>query len=132
MKILVFDLTGPALNFAVATALGEPYFEPVATTNELGMEFPAHDFVGDFNQGGRIINDAHISVMWRKAQNQFWATVSDAPEDEETLGHFGSTFVEAGLRAFVAAYLGDEVDAIEVPDHVLTQREPVKIPRRAP
>lgn len=113
MKIKTSELTGPALDWAVAYCLGK--VEPDDPTipvaghrwdNE-GLEWPV-DFEPsrDWGQAGPIIEQERITVQFGPQ----WTAVHS-----KRLGRpsYGPTPLVAAMRCFVASRLGDEVD---VPD----------------
>ena len=122
MKIKISELTGPALDWAVAKCLGLGklhYTDVVGRISTLktavmvwSMELPG---VGhgdkfspstDWSQGGPIIERERIAVQFGPQ----WTAVHS-----RRLGRFnyGPTPLVAAMRCFVASRLGDEVD---VPD----------------
>ena len=108
MKIKTQDLTGAALDWAVAKCEGDEFVaEP--GVNGIGMEYEATRYSTDWAQGGQIIEREGISIYrmtpdWSAAYNP-----SGAAQD-------GPTPLIAVMRCLVAAKLGDEV---EVPDELL-------------
>jgi hypothetical protein len=102
MKTKTDDLTGAALDWAVAKCEGLDYFEP-----EIGPMEPQYST--DWAQGGPIIEREGISIEW-----QGWGgdeqSIAYIRHDEE---YFGPTPLVAAMRCYVAARLGDE---IEVPE----------------
>ena len=103
MKIKTSELTGAALNWAVAKCEGfvqegdEPWergYEPFA-------------FSTDWSQGGPIIEREFINVTY----DDLWTA-----EDVYGETQWGDTPLIAAMRCFVASSLGDEVD---VPEELL-------------
>lgn len=62
-------------------------------------------------QGGPILERQRIVIgPWR---GRGWAaTVESFPESAAEVGAFGATYLEAGMRCYVAAVFGDEVPDI--------------------
>ena len=101
-KMKTSELTGPALDWAVATCElpdGWPAAEIV-----LGE---ATDYSTDWSQGGPIIEREMLTVGPAKHQGYMaWAW----PKEQ---GFWGDTPLIAACRCFVASKLGDEVDVPE-------------------
>jgi hypothetical protein len=93
------ELTGPALDWAVAKAIGE--YKPVAVPH----------YSTDWSQGGPIIERERITLDGTAILNQ-WMAVFYVP-DEEPWEMRGPTPLIAAMRCFVAAHLGDEVEVPE-------------------
>jgi len=110
MKIKTSELTGAALNWAVAKCEGEDY-APDASTNGIGMEFEATRYSTDWSQGGPIIECEAISLT------QFSDYPKWTAKHPESICIDGPTPLIAAMRCYVAYKLGDEVD---IPDE-LTQ-----------
>ena len=113
MKIKTADLTGPALDWAVAkceypeqpinTALGVPY-----------LMFGRFNPSTNWSQGGPIIEREGISITMLF---QEWEALLDLNEGDGTVEVCrGPTPLIAAMRCFVASCLGDEVN---VPDELL-------------
>jgi hypothetical protein len=98
MKVKTNELTGAALDWAVAKAIGE--YRPVAV--------PAYST--DWAQGGPIIEREGISVA-RRGEHSFspWGAVLQGFEFDEE----GPTPLIAAMRCYVASKLGDEVEIPE-------------------
>lgn len=118
MLVETSKLIGPHLDWAVAKCEGETY-SPTATTNGIGMEFPATSYSTDWAQGGPIIeregmnisiqNDDHGNMYSGKAR--WWAQM-----DCRIHTSYGPTPLIAAMRCYVASKLGDEV---EIPNELL-------------
>lgn len=115
MKIKTQDLTGPALDWAVALAAG--YKPRVYSTQSIRAELPTGGVIAPFmpgfrwSQGGPIIerewvevvpwpNEHHEELRWR-------ATQHDMPH---AISMTGPTPLIAAMRCLVASRLGDEVE----------------------
>ena len=138
MKIKASELTGAALDWAVADVLGY-----AKVTDSSGLDGPVivHKTTAtqecngrvrsdwrvftpstDWSQGGPII-EREVNVLerrdgywyaWRAKRNDGYATTTFAtvPSSREVWAH-GSTPLIAAMRCFVASKLGDEVDVPE-------------------
>jgi hypothetical protein len=119
-------LTGAALDWAVAKCEGDEY-SPVATTNGIGMEFPATSYSTDWSQGGPIIERENIAIF--KASSGDWCACIETGQQGNTHSEFndgdkfyyfdereiisGATPLIAAMRCYVASKLGDYVDVPE-------------------
>jgi hypothetical protein len=135
MKIKTQDLTGPALDWAVAKASGRlgawRRDESRPGTSILDIDFDEHgelcEYVPgsrrdpykpwrpstDWSQGGPIIERERINLMFCAG---FWrATKDDRPTSGERAEEDGPTVLIAAMRCFVASKLGDE---IEIPEEL--------------
>ena len=127
MKIKTADLTGPALDWAVATCDGyEGQFEDEVSGPWL---VPQEGFLHDekslsqyspstsWSQGGPIIEREWLDITsWpnESDEEQRWQCHQyDAPKPYQALG---PTSLIAAMRCVVASRLGDEVD---VPDELV-------------
>ena len=132
MKIKTSELIGPALDWAVAKALGilrsdtiqmyagGPYVEgllpsgycPVA---ESAFDIPLHKikYSTDWSQGGPIIERERLNLS--PTSTDIWDCWPDFGMSDE-LWQRGPTPLVAAMRCFVASKLGDEV---EVPEELL-------------
>lgn len=102
MKIKTQDLTGPALDLAVARAwygyeykLPLPFFNPSV----------------EWNQGGPIIEREDIA-MWPDQEGGWFASTDQG----KGMDYHGGTALIAAMRCYVASKLGDEVD---IPEELL-------------
>lgn len=101
------ELTGAALNWAVAEAAG--YKPSVYSTQSIRAELPTGGVIAPFmpgfrwDQAGPIIEREGISTA--KDGDGHWR----AGEYLKTLHHYGSTPLVAAMRCYVASKLGDEV-----------------------
>ena len=107
MKIKVSELTGTALDWAVAKCEGEEYRDRMEWDG-IGQDYPAHKYSTDWSQGGPIIEREKI-------------TISDALDEwvagsKGRLTYFGPTPLIAAMRCFCASKLGNEV---EIPQEVI-------------
>ena len=125
MKIKTQDLTGPALDWAVAKAEG---YDPGWLVRQLSNPNPETraipGFSTDWAQGGPIIEREGLRVeRWRNTDAwvaQYSETV--LASNGAFRGYFrmsGPTPLTAAMRCFVASRLGAEVD---VPDELLLKQ----------
>ena len=110
MLMKVSDLTGAALDYAVALAEGCVY----------GLPGTIHAFSPStkWSQGGPIIEREKINThsnttRMAKYPDSDW--LADCPEHRQCVSFTGQTPLIAAMRCFVASKLGDE---IEVPDEL--------------
>jgi hypothetical protein len=110
------ELSGPMLDRAVAQSHGQPVHwnkDDQALYCGHGGGDIAFAPSKDWSQGGPIVEQANITLMWRpmfEPDHRWWATVSDDPGSDEALGAFGPTPLVAAMRAYVASELGDEIN----------------------
>ena len=91
------ELTGAALDWAVAKAIGE--YKPVAVPS----------YSTDWAQGGPIIEREGISILYRVGVNMT-ATINGQYEQSVPYNQRGNPQLIAAMRCYVASKLGDEVD----------------------
>jgi hypothetical protein len=132
MKIKTSELTGPALDWAVAKAAG--YKPRVYSTQSIRAELPTGGVIAPFmpgfrwDQGGPIIEREGIGLLFDSGsacRKPSWFATPDAQctqeshEGEcfepafmvdESAGLSGPTPLIAAMRCFVASRIGDEVD----------------------
>ena len=119
MKIKISELTGAALDWAVAKCEGQ---DAVIDYGEVcvfkTVEFVEHKFLWkpstNWQQGGVIIERERISIRPDVAGLDFRAFVI-RPPDGLSHRYIGATPLIAAMRCYVASKLGDEV---EVPDEL--------------
>ena len=99
MKIKTQDLTGAALDWAVAKALNLDYYQP-----DYGPSEP--EFSTDWAQGGPIID--RTGILFRGEAGDYTAWIV-----EPYAKVAGPTHLIAAMRCFVASELGDEVEIPE-------------------
>lgn len=131
MKVKTADLIGPALDWAVGTALnlpvevcrifqyGKPYGKHFISIGETDKDGDEVDFEPseEWTQGGPIIEREWLDTT-------SWPNESDENLRWECIQYnginrcrtFGPTPLIAAMRCFVASRLGDEVD---VPDELM-------------
>ena len=103
------ELTGEALDWAVAKCEGEDY-RPVITYSGIGQEFPPTNYSTDWSQGGPIIEHEGITVSeGSPVIGLEWM----ACDRGSTHIQHGPTYLIAAMRCYVASKLGDEVEIME-------------------
>ena len=115
MKIKTAELTGAALDWAVATANGDyPQWDA-----EWEVFYAANgddmDYSTDWAQGGPIIEREGINLVHQGDAHDWNASLWDYAEQDWHLHTEGPTPLIAAMRCYVASKLGDEVD---VPDEL--------------
>lgn len=130
MKVKTSELTGAALDWAVATCEGytelhkvagrmahEPQFAMMPPRREYGaMDLWELGFSTDWAQGGPIIEREGMGLT---CGNNTWGVGDgrwEANHPECLYVQFGPTPLTAAMRCYVASRLGDEV---EVPDELM-------------
>jgi hypothetical protein len=119
MKIKTSELTGAALDWAVAQCEGAPIYVTKGQRLER-MDSDRHDPVffqpsTDWSQGGAIIEREKISVGYQRYSSPdgtLWDAVLQ-PAPTKTYLEYGPTLLIAAMRCFVASKLGDEVEVPE-------------------
>jgi len=97
MKIKTSELTGAALDWAVAKAIGE--YKPVAVPS----------YSTDWAQGGPIIEREGISII-RQTPDRWVSEYSNGCDRIDHARSWGPTPLIAAMRCYVASKLGEEVD----------------------
>ena len=115
MKTKTSDLTGPALDWAVARALGlRPSMFIVQQTGDLARE---HRYSRDWSQGGPIIEREGISIIpFDDTRWEARCAVAVQRTPARFVERRGPTPLIAAIRCYVASHLGDEVD---IPEELL-------------
>ena len=124
MKIKTSELTGAALDWAVAKASQPVYSDTALVAAVRG----GYDGIGNFHepfnpstnwsQGGPIIEREQISIRQ-------WTNVpivhAYMPQDDAPWSEDGSSPLIAAMRCFCASRLGDEID---IPDELIKENQP--------
>jgi hypothetical protein len=115
------DLTGPALDWAVAKCEGfDPFTDGISWIIErIGQYQQLPCYSTDWSQGGPIIERERIQTTPRGETTDLWeAIVFDNifMDDGSDCFQTGPTPLIAAMRCFVASRLGDEVD---IPEELL-------------
>jgi len=131
MKIKTSELTGPALDWAVAKCMGfqtarmvrghgytpdtnlakaKYYTSNDVQQGQLGTGFARSAFnpSTDWAQGGPIIEREKIGTFWNQGREE-WQSYPIKPQPS----HYGPTPLIAAMRCYVASKLGDEVEIPE-------------------
>ena len=125
------ELTGPALDWAVAKCEREDY-SPVTTYNGIGQEFPPTNYSTDWAQGGPIIEREGITTAFCSGDlnepHNYWTATAEKQgwqygyspyheQDEDrslqiykTGVSVGPTPLIAAMRCYVALKLGDDIE----------------------
>ena len=127
MKIKTVELTGAALDWAVAESLGHT---PVYNMKSHGMVWRGwwertpktptgeyrrlESYSTDWSLGGPIL--VEDMIMYSYAFGLFWTWLHDDPEGDRNPRASGPTLLVAIARCRVASKLGDEVD---IPEELL-------------
>ena len=119
IPIMMEDLQGISLNWAVALCEGyeKQLFEllpMIVDNNEIRLT-PERLFspITDIEQGYGIMDREKISLLHDVEQGICWATKDD-PRADETLGFFGQSALEAGMRCYVSHVMGSYVEIPEI------------------
>ena len=112
MKIKTCELTGAALDLAVAIAVGRTDVRVDEDGELVGQhEF---DYYTDWAQGGPIIEREKIDVDFCHFTGPWFACIGGKTHDvPERARAYGPTMLIAAMRCFVASKLGDEVEVPE-------------------
>ena len=118
--VLICDLTGAALDWAVARCEGAHPQISYPDKRLFGAIGDTFDYSTDWAQGGPIIDREGISTRLNHKQAQLWEayiwlpTQHDQSEaDSNSYTAFGMTPLIAAMRCYVASKLGNEVDVPE-------------------
>ena len=127
MKIKTSELTGAALDWAVAKCLGQDeeyvlYPEQFKLLRETSADSPFF-YSTDWAQGGPIIERECIGVLPPVTRRigaeryafpvDYWRALLQRDENESVTHGRGPTPLVAAMRCYVASKLGDEVDVPE-------------------
>ena len=143
MRVKTSEMTGPALEWAVAKCQGEKYGAPTFRVHQNSKGATVYLNAGmqqsgipyrpstDWSQGGPILHRERITThdfdgIWLAVifeRNSFGVPVKREPPVKSVFGQFvvkhiawGLDPLEAGMRCYVASKLGDGVD---VPEELL-------------
>lgn len=116
MKIKTSELTGPALDWAVAKA--EEATQGFVTGYFAGMVLRGNFSPStNWSQGGPIIEREKIELKYLPYDRPpYWGALKSNTAAYARSGQIGPTALIAAMRCFVASRLGDEVD---VPEELL-------------
>ena len=108
MRIKTAYLTGPALDWAVASSDGRP--RGVRTFQAGYFDYHMYHYSTDWAQGGPIIEGEHLQSHWAGPVLGYAAMHPDCKKYS-----YGPTMLIAAMRCFVTSKLGDE---IEIPEEL--------------
>lgn len=113
MKVKTRDLTGIALDWAVAKCLGqdEETLDPLTFANT-AWPTGVYKYSSRWSQGGPIIESEGMTVG-RSLNPGEWSAESFAADGTTTHVRSGPTLLIAAMRCFVAAYAGNEIEISE-------------------
>lgn len=126
MKTKTSELTGDALDWAVATCEGytdfqkiegrmphEPQFGMFPSRRGYGvMELWELSFSTDWNKGGWIIERERIELQYMD-NFESWSASMVHKSGQDSFAGYGKTPLVAAMRCYVASKLGDEVELPE-------------------
>ena len=106
----VSELTGAALDWAVAKALSLNEEDYVEIDNLYGPVWRGPEYSSDWAHGGPIIEREEIALepMTHDEHSDGW--LATRVEGPAVCMEFGPTMLIAAMRCFVASHLGDEVE----------------------
>jgi hypothetical protein len=122
MRIKTSELTGPALDWAVATAIGlrveydyqydeEKFFQGWWQCGPCHWQ-PLPKYSSDWAHGGPIIERQRIYAKPNSSSKE-WRSYVLIDGEGIAWAHFGPTPLIAAMRCYVASKFGDEVDVPE-------------------
>ncbi|MGJ0628754.1 phage protein NinX family protein [Xenorhabdus bovienii] len=117
MKIKTSELTGKALDYAVALAQGWKKmadYNGYSTPNGVVIA-PEYIPSWDWSQCGELIEKHHVELIFNSVSEE-WSAYIFSFEELESVLEDGESPTIAICRAVVAAQLGDEVD---IPDELV-------------
>ena len=122
MKIKTQDLTGPALDWAVAKAGGGA--KNIAVFLDGHSRLGMYNYSSNWAQGGPIIEQEGIELLCNLTAEEAAQFIEGSHADwraaKRPIGRntrsFGTTPLIAAMRCYVASKLGDEID---VPDDLV-------------
>lgn len=109
MKIKTSELTGGALEYAVAVSKGyQPFTDGISWIIDVGGTYVRVPYYStDWRQAGPIIERERIELV---PNGDEWGAFAGG---DEHIPHEGPTPLIAAMRCYVATKLGDEVDVPE-------------------
>ncbi len=109
------ELTGTALDWAVATCEGYTDYDPDTETmmpprKGYGrVNFDEYSFSTDWSQGGPIIEREGISILYRVGVNMS-ANINGQYEQSVPYNQRGNAQLIVAMRCYVASKLGDDIE----------------------
>ena len=109
------ELTGPALDWAVAEASGTPIYRSWKTLTRMDMDGQHYWQPSiDWAQGGPIIEREGIELKYLGYDNPpSWGALKFSPSKYDRKAAIGPTPLIAAMRCYVTSKLGDEVEIPE-------------------
>lgn len=108
------ELTGAALDWAVARCEGRQEPEVVNNFAVAWYTWPNTHYSTDWAQGGPIIEREGIELKYLGYDNPpYWGALKFSPSKYERKAAIGPTPLIAAMRCYVASKLGDEVEIPE-------------------
>lgn len=112
MLVKTSDLTGPALDYAVAIADGRNYWRTDVTPTRWTQD--AFTPSTDWAQGGPIIEREGISSIRKTVEPTRWVSeYSNGCEHLDQARNHGPTALIAAMRCYVASKLGGTVEVAD-------------------
>lgn len=114
--VKVSDLSGPALDWAVAKCEGVSLSFTVIECGEFGRDSVTRrkrEYSSDWSLAGPIIEREKIDTVWEFGHDVWLATIYLTNEYVE---QYGLTPLVAAMRCYVASKLGDTV---EIPEELV-------------
>jgi hypothetical protein len=111
----ISELTGAALDWAVAESSGIPIYRSGKTLSRMDVDGGIYwQPSTDWSQGGPIMEREGITVIcWNKNPNQWgarrWLELNGSP----SIHVYAPTPLIAAMRCYVASKLGDEIELPE-------------------
>lgn len=128
MKIKTQELTGSALDWAVAKCEGHQWRSPWILEKEGYKAWASYEeawgnphpsYSTDWSQGGPIIEREGVNLNFMQFDSpQYW-TAHIRHTDKVKFGALGPTPLVAAMRCYCSAKLGDEID---VPEELCQQQ----------
>jgi len=111
------ELTGTALDWAVAKCEGEDYCDHDGVDG-IGNAFEATRYSTNWAQGGPIIEREGICVRQRMGETVWWSDYANSQPAPDGTGYRflfkqGPTPLIAAMRCYVASKLGDDINIPE-------------------
>jgi hypothetical protein len=112
------ELTGAALDWAVAMCELKTTGDKGALIHLIGYGKPIPSYSSDWAQGGPIIEREKIDIQCWDAHSMPWKASMDSDTDAGIALYveYGTTPLIAAMRCYVASKLGDDV---EIPKELL-------------
>lgn len=117
MKLKTSELTGPALDWAVAKCEGYADISPLTTDGQRRLR--THNYSANWAKGGPIIEREGISSLYLYVTDdpfRWAATAKPTIQKVKPDSVYGPTMLIAAMRCYVASKMGEEID---VPDELI-------------